>query len=77
MISSDWGRNGGGGAGTRLVFELFRTLRFGKRHVQGNPYDNRLPGFVLREPLALYGTPQVNDFFFRNAFENILITLSV
>ena len=66
-----------GGNVPASMFELFGGFGLSEGHVQGNASDNRLPGFVLGKALALDGTPQVNDFFFGNAIENILITLSV
>lgn len=60
-----------------LVLDLSNSARFSKGHIERDSCDDRLPGFVLRQPVPFERAPKVDDLFLGYRFEKILIAVQV
>lgn len=49
----------------------------GKRHIEGNPRNDRLPSFIFGQPMPLDRAPQTDDLFLRNRFKEVLVTVEI
>jgi hypothetical protein len=58
------------------VLDLFTHSRSCERHIERKSGDYRLPSFVLGEPTAFDRPPEINDLFFGDSLEEILIRAS-
>jgi hypothetical protein len=59
------------------VLNLFAALCLSKRHIESDSRHYRLPGFVFRQTASFDRAPQVNNFFFRDGLEKVLVSFSV
>jgi len=55
------------------MLDLLDSARFGKGHIQSDAGHDRLPGLIFGEPQSFVRTPEIDDLFFRNAFEEVLV----
>jgi len=63
--------------GILSVFDLGAVARFGESHIESDSSDNGMPGLIFGEAASLDGTPEINNLFFGNAFEKVLIHSSI
>jgi hypothetical protein len=66
-------------AGWRCFLMFYAVTRSAlcECHIERNPRDHGLPGFVFRKTSALDGTPEVDNLFFGYGLEEILIPIPV